>query len=102
MPAFIALLPQILQGIEVAIGIAPQVAGIVSSAKDLFNAMFKAGLITVEQQDAAHAYVDAIYGMRQAGIIPPAWQVEPDPGTNPANVITLAANTPAPAGPPKT
>ena len=79
MPAFLLLLPQIIQGIQVAINAAPQVVEIVESAKNLINGFFAGKLITKEQQDALHAHIDSISAMAKSGIVPPAWQVRPDP-----------------------
>ncbi len=72
-------IPLILQGLQLAIQAAPQVAEIVTKGKDLITSLFTAKLITKEQQDALHAHVDAVCAMVQAGIVPPAWQVLPDP-----------------------
>ena len=81
MPAIAALIPQILAGIQAALNAAPQIEGIITSAKALFVSLFEAGLISKEQQDTIHGYVDAIAAMKKAGIVPPHWQVEADPTT---------------------
>ena len=91
MPAaLLALLPQILQGIQIAINAAPTVISLVTNAKAWFTSLFEAGLITVDQQNAVHAYVDAVVGMAKAGLIPPHWQVEADPAT----IIPATATVP--------
>ena len=89
-----AILQQILAGIQAAINAAPQIEGIVASAKALFVSLFNGGVITVAQQQAAHAYVDAGAAMWQANLIPPQWQVQPDPVAAPA--ASGVASTPAP------
>jgi hypothetical protein len=75
MPA----LPIILAGIQAAIGAAPAVVEVIKSAKDLITSLFTAGLITADQQNALHAWVDAHSALVKAGLTPPAWTVEPDP-----------------------
>lgn len=90
--ALVALIPQIIQGIQIAISAAPKVAEIVVSAKALFTSWFNAGLITKAQQDAVHQTIDGIVAMVQAGIVPPHWQVEPDPA---ATVTTVTSPAPS-------
>lgn len=80
------IITQILAGIQAAINAAPQIEGIVTSAKALFASLFESGLISVDLQNATHAYVDAIAAMKRNGIVPPQWQVEPDPVTPAATV----------------
>ncbi len=75
-PAAILL---ILQAIEAAIGAAPKVIEIATKAKEFITSLFTAGAITKEQQDAMHLTVDAKMALAQAGVIDPAWLVEPDP-----------------------
>ncbi len=74
-----ASLPLIIQGILAAIQAAPGVIDVVNKAKDFITSLTGAKLITVEQQNALHAYVDAHAALVAAGITPPAWTVEPDP-----------------------
>ena len=71
----------ILGGIQAIIMAAPKVVALVQKAKEMISAMFSAGLITKEIQDKLHAHIDEISRAAIAGEIPPAWQVEPDPGT---------------------
>lgn len=99
MPAIAVLIPQILAGIQAAINAAPQVIGIVNSAKALFVSLFEAGLITVEQQKAIHDHIDSIVAMAKLGIVPPHWQVEPDPGTAALNLPPVTAPQPSTTGP---
>jgi len=72
-------LPVILAGIQAALTAAPAVVEIIKSAKDLITSLFTAKLITQDQQNALHAYIDAHAAMVAAGLTPPAWTVEPDP-----------------------
>ena len=69
----------ILQLIQAVLSAAPQVAELVVKAKDLIAALFTAKVITKAQQDAMHLHIDALAALHAAGIVPPAWQVEPDP-----------------------
>ena len=71
----------ILQLVQVALAVAKsdQVAALAQSAKQFITALFTAGAISKEEQDATMAYVDAAVGLVKAGIIPPHWQVQPDP-----------------------
>ena len=74
-----AALPLILQGILAAVQAAPQIAEVIKAGKDLISALFTAKVITAEEQQALHDYVDAHAAATALGIVPPAWQVEPDP-----------------------
>lgn len=58
---------------------APQAIELAGKAKDFFAAMFAAGLISKEQQDATRAHVDKITDALNNGEVPPGWEVEPDP-----------------------
>lgn len=73
------LLPLIMGGIQAAIQAAPGVIDVVNKAKALIASLFTAKLITKDVQDALFAQVDAIAALVSAGIVPPAWQVQPDP-----------------------
>jgi hypothetical protein len=75
-PAAILL---ILQAIEAAIGAAPKVLEIAAKAKEFITTLFTAGIISKEIQDAMHLSVDAKAAMAAAGVIDPAWRVDPDP-----------------------
>ena len=69
----------ILTGITTILNAAPQIAEVYSKAKELVTVLFTAKRLTKEQQDAIHAHIDSIKMLVDAGIVPPAWQVEPDP-----------------------
>lgn len=75
----IASILLIVQGIQAAIAAAPGVIAVVEKGKDLISALFTAGKITKEQQDALHARIDADAALAASGIVPPEFQVEPDP-----------------------
>ncbi len=75
-PAILAL---IIQGLQAAISAAPQLKEIYQNARDLINNLFSAKAITIDQQNALHAHIDAIETAFENGQEPPAWQVEPDP-----------------------
>ena len=62
-----------------AIAAAPKAVELIKNAKDFITGLFKAGLISKEQQDAAHAYADAQGELVRLGIVPDSWQVRPDP-----------------------
>lgn len=96
MPALAILIPQILQGIQIAITAAPELIKIVDDVKAMFAGWFGKGVITVEQQNAVHAYLDAIVAMSQAGIVPPAWQVQPDPVSATATALVQAVRSAPP------
>lgn len=71
----------ILQGLVAAMNAAPQVIEVIDSAKNLIAALFKAGVINIEQQNSLHDYVDAHAALIASGVIVPssAWTVEPNP-----------------------
>jgi hypothetical protein len=73
------IIQQILAGIQAAIAAAPQIEGIVTSAIALWKSLFEAGLISVEQQNAMNDFVKGVAGLKATGLLPPAWQVQPDP-----------------------
>lgn len=75
----ITVLLSILAAFQGAISAAPQVLALVQQAKDFFAGLFSAKAITKAQQDALWAAIDAHAQMVKAGIVPPHWQVEPDP-----------------------
>ena len=68
-----------IQGITAILSSAPQAAELVVKAKEFITAMFTAGQISKEQQDALHLHVDSTVALAAAGIVPTWWQVEPDP-----------------------
>ena len=74
-----ALIFTILQGLQAAITAAPLALDVVKQAKALISSLFTAELITAEQQAALHLQVDAYAALAAANIVPPHWQVEPDP-----------------------
>jgi hypothetical protein len=74
-----AIIFAILEGIKAAITAAPLAIEVVEKAKALISSLFTAKVITAEQQNALHLEVDAYAAMVAAGIVPLAWQVEPDP-----------------------
>ena len=77
MPA----IPLILSGIQAAITLAPGAIQIVESAKAMIEGLFRAGAISAEDQDRLFAHVDAVAAAALAGEVPPAWQVQADPGS---------------------
>lgn len=74
-----SILQTIIQGILAAVAAAPQVEAVIAGAKALISALFEAKLITAEQQNALHGYVDTHAKLASVGITPPAWTVEADP-----------------------
>jgi len=73
-----AVINAAIQGIIALISAAPKIEGLVRSGKEFIQQMFSAGLITQAQQEAIWNYADAKTKLIESGIIPPAWQVEPD------------------------
>lgn len=84
---FASILNTILQGVLAAVSAAPQVQAVIAGAKGIISGLVEAKMITVEQQDALHGWVDTQAKLAAVGITAPAWTVEPDP-------------TPAPISPP--
>lgn len=74
-----AALPLILQGILAAVQAAPQVAELIKGAKDFITSLTTAKIITADQQNLLHAWVDNQSALAASGIVPPSWKVEPDP-----------------------
>lgn len=72
----IALLIPLIQGIIAA---APEIASAVKSVKDFVQSLASSKVITVEQQNALHEYVDGCQSLALAGIRPDAWIPRPDP-----------------------
>ena len=95
-----ATLLLIIQGIEAAIAAAPQVIDVAEKGKALIASLFEAGAITIDQQNTTHAHIDAIQAAVIAGIVPPSWTVEADPGSAPA--ASAAPQTTAAAASPAT
>ena len=75
-PATLAL---IVQGIQVAIQAAPEVEAVALKGKELITELFTAKKISIEQQAAVHAHVDAVAAAVASGQTPPEFTVEPDP-----------------------
>lgn len=69
----------IIQAIQAAIVAAPKVAEIVKAGKDMIAALFIAGKISKAQQDALMLWADGVTAMANAGIVPPGWEVRPNP-----------------------
>jgi hypothetical protein len=65
--------------VEMAVKAAPDAITIVNQARAFFGSLFSAGQISVEQQTAVSARLEAITQAVLRGEVPPAWQVEPDP-----------------------
>lgn len=68
-----------MSAIQLAVAAAPKVEALYVKGKEFISALFGAGLLTIEQQDALHKHVDALQALALAGIVPDAWKVEPDP-----------------------
>ena len=71
-----ALILQILSYIQLAANAAPAVEKIYTEGKALIAALFKSGLITAAQQDAAMAWADEHQAATLAGQVPPELTVE--------------------------
>ena len=69
----------IIQVIQAILAAAPTIAEGVAKAKLFISALFGAGLITVNQQNALYAHVEALGYLASSGLSPDWWQVEPDP-----------------------
>lgn len=76
MPPIVLKIVAILGLIEADM---PAAQKIYAEARELFDMLFKGGLITVEQQYALKTWADAHEAATLAGEVPPALQVEPDP-----------------------
>lgn len=77
-----AALALVIQGIQAAIAAAPQIEAVVTAGKDYITALFSAGAITADQQNAVHAHVDAVAAAVASGQTPPEFVVAPDPAGN--------------------
>lgn len=69
----------VMQLIQWGIKVAPDVEAFVVAAKKHIEQLFMGRLITVEQQAQMHAFLDDLNAARKAGVVDPAWTVEPDP-----------------------
>lgn len=65
--------------IQAAIKYAPTAIDLFKKIKEQVSVLFAKKAITKEQQDALHAWVDAIVLTAEKGEIPLSWQVDPDP-----------------------
>lgn len=74
-----ALLLTLVQAIHAAIAAAPQVVEVAEKAKDFIASLFRAELISKDQQDRIHAHVDAVAASLASGATPPEFTVEADP-----------------------
>lgn len=93
MAAFLLLLPQILQGIQIGINSAPEVEAAIAGFKDWVAALFQGGQIDVATQNDMHMWVDGIAAGARLGIVPPAWQVQPDPVSQTSTTTAKPAGT---------
>lgn len=66
----------IINGINLAVQAAPKILEVGTAAVDFAAALFGAGVITREQQEAVNVYVEAVQSAALAGLRPPHWQVE--------------------------
>lgn len=71
-----ALALAIISYISLAMKAAPQVASIYQEGKALVAHLFTSGLITLQQQQDLHAWMDAHQAATLAGQIPPEFTVE--------------------------
>lgn len=69
----------IVSTIQAAIKYAPTAIALFKVIRDNVTMLFQKKLITKEQQDQLHTWVDAICAQAEAGKIPASWQVEADP-----------------------
>ena len=69
----------LITDIQLAIEAAKYATPVVLAAKDMITALFQAGAITTEQQDALHAHCDALMLAAIRRETPPSWKVEADP-----------------------
>lgn len=66
-------------GLQTAIAAAPEVLAVAENCVEIVKALFGAKKITVAEQDALKAHIDAVQAAALAGNEPPHWLVEPDP-----------------------
>lgn len=69
----------IIQGVMAAVAAAPRAVALANSAREFVSQMFQEGLVSKEVQDATFQYCESISAAAKAGIIPPSFQVQPDP-----------------------
>lgn len=65
--------------IQAVVTAAPQIEGVVSDLKNYISSLATRGLISTAQQNAVHAYVDAVAAAAASGNTPPEFTVEADP-----------------------
>lgn len=68
----------IVSGITAALNAAPAVTQLVGQTKDYISALFRAGVITAEQQNRLHAHCDAHMHATLRGEKPPELVIDPD------------------------
>lgn len=85
-----SVISTILQGILAAVSAAPQVAAVIDGAKALISGLVEAKMITTDQQNALHTWVDTQAKLASVGITAPAWTVEPDPTPTPISSPPVA------------
>lgn len=70
-------LAAILAAAQTLLAAAPKIADGVKAVKDYFDALFKADLITKDQQQKIHSEIDRITEQFANGQVPEGWAVEP-------------------------
>lgn len=84
----------ILQLIEGAMALAPQLASDVTWVKNFLEGLFTAKLITAEQQNLIFVACQGIQARVLLGAKMPAWEVDPDPAvTAKATPLTPAVTS---------
>jgi hypothetical protein len=68
-----------VQAVMAAVSAAPKVIELANAAKEFVQQLFNANLISKEIQDVTFKYVEAVCGAAKLGVIPPSFQVQPDP-----------------------
>ena len=74
-----ASIASIAVDIQLAIAAAKYATPVVLAAKDFITALFQSGAITIEQQSALHAHLDALMLAAINRQTPPSWTVVADP-----------------------
>lgn len=93
MSGFITAL---LEAFQIGVVAYPKVEALYIDFKNYITNLFKAGMISAEEQNATHTYVDGLQALAEAGIISPAWRVDPDP----APTVTVTTTPPTSTGNP--
>ena len=76
-----ATLMLIISAVKAAIKAAPEILDVAMGAKIFIASLFKANLITAEQQREIFATVDAICNQAITDTYGDHWKVDPDPDT---------------------